>query len=153
MAINTVQTRRLGYIGDTRSDIWIARETGIPRSTLGYVRRGERRLPTQYRAAVRNLYQREAYRRLREVGVSSIQARRFSWYTVKKVRAVTDIVNKLVADLTHNRVISLIANPENEYTVGDYDKLFGENYQYIRDALRKSEKPVEHWEDYSRPRG
>ena len=148
LPIVTAQTRQQRYVGDTRSDMWIARETGIPRSTLGYVRRGERRLPERYRSQIRNLYQREGYRRMREVGVSRAQARRFSWYTPAKVREVTETVKKLVADLTSKRVINMIGHPDSEYVPADYESLFVEQYQYVRDAFRESPKPYESWQDY-----
>lgn len=150
---STYQARQLGYIGDTRSDIWIARETGIPRSTLGYVRRGERRLPVQYERVLRNLYQREGYRRMVEVGMSTRQATRFSWYTPAKIREVTDTVKKLVADLTSKRVINMIGNPELDYTPDDYEDLFGEQYDYVRDAIGQSDKPYESWQDYEDSQG
>ena len=93
----SIAQRRLSYMGLTKTDTWIAQQTGIPRSTVGFVRRGERALPSQYDYDLRLGYQRVAYNKLREEGMNTDQSRKFSSYSPEssslKQMIMKDIVN------------------------------------------------------------
>jgi len=92
-----IAQRRLSYMFETKTDTWIAQQTGIPRSTVGFVRRGERALPSQYDYDLRLGYQRVSYSNLREEGMNTDQARKFSSYSPEssglKQMIMKDIVN------------------------------------------------------------
>lgn len=62
-------TELLVFMHTERTDSWIARQSGIPRSTLGFVRRGERSLPGKYTRALQSIYQQETYRRFTDYGI------------------------------------------------------------------------------------
>lgn len=86
-----------------KSQASISRATGIPTSTLSYVIRGERTLPSKYHTSLRNEYQRTAYQVLRSSGLSATQARRFSWYSPSRIYNVLSEVGGVVEKLTESR--------------------------------------------------
>lgn len=138
----------LEYLYKERSDIWIARETGIPRATIGYVRRGERELPPDYSAVLRNAYQREAYGRLREEGMSWSQARRYSWYAPESVSLKESEMHLLVDKYTTGAVTAKIRKLQREGFSYNEDELWNETRQEMIGALQRSKLPVEELDDY-----
>lgn len=148
--MSTITSRRLSFIHDVRSDAWIAQETGIPRSTLGFVRRGERTLPPQYRDQLRRVYQREAYGRLRDTGFSTDQARRFSWYVPERITEVRQQLEEQIDYLARGRVVQMKKRAMEAGETLDEDQALSESRDAIRSGLRKSKKPLELWVDYGR---
>lgn len=87
----------VSFVGDRMSQSEISRETGIPRSTVGFVMRGERDLPTEYQSIMRNLYQRTAYQSMREAGASADIAKKFSWYSPGRVTQIDETYDELTS--------------------------------------------------------
>lgn len=146
--MKTIDQRRIGFLTDHRSDIWIARETGIPRATVGFVRRGERQLPAQYTASLRNAFQREAYGRMREIGFSSHQAKRFSWYAPESIRIrIADMkltVNKLTLGVSAQKERKL----RKEGIPYDEVELWADTWDDIVEGLQRSKKTIEDIGEY-----
>ena len=125
----------------------MSRETGIPRSTLGFVRRGERKLPSGYQSSVRNLYEREAYRRMRETGFSRTQARRYQWYAPESIRLKESEMKLLVNRYTTGVVGMETAKLRRAGVSFDMDKLWKDAKAKIIAGLQKSKEPVETFAD------
>ena len=144
-----IAVRRLNYVAEQRSLGWIARESGIPRSALARLAEPGRIIPRQYETSLRNMYQRESYRRLREVGFSFHQARRFSSHAPESVSIKTLDMHLIIQDLT----IGAVAREHEEMGLPEYSPisadLWDEMYTDIRDSMQKSKKP---WEDLKYPK-
>lgn len=97
-------TERLQFLDAFMTQADIARETLIPQSTLSYAMRGERDLPVKYNQPLRNLYQRTAYAELRSAGLSTTQAKRFSWYSPDKIFDVLNNTKNLVSRIVDMRL-------------------------------------------------
>lgn len=132
----------------TMSDIEIAKSTGIPRSTVGFVRRGERFLPSKYSLPLRAGYEREGYRRMRATGFSRAQADRFKWYAPEsvglKISEMKLTVNKLTLGVTGQQIEKL----KREGKSFDRDDIWGETKIKIIEGLQRSKKPVEDIGEY-----
>jgi hypothetical protein len=125
----------------TQADI--ARNASIPSSTMSYVMRGERELPSTYNPNLRNLYQRTAYKALREKGMSTTQARRFSWYAPSKIVEVLQQAIDIVQKISSARFAKY---KEYLQSIGQYttDEAVLESLtKAIRDAISKSDLPEE----------
>jgi len=146
--LTSLSGNRISYIAETRSDAWISEQTGIPRSTIGFVRREERTLPKEYSSALRNLYQREAYARLREEGFAYHQARRFSSYAPQSVSLKQSLMKVLIDDLTLGQIskrlqeVGLAITEENIFSIWD------DTRGSIVEAMKKSHKDFETVERY-----
>ncbi len=139
----TIAQRRIAFINKTRSDRWIARESGISRTTIGYVRRGERTFSTQQKAALRNVYQREAYGRMTATGFSATQARRYSWYAPESIGLKISEMKLLVDRFTIGAVGMEVAKAQRAGISYDIDLLWLDMKQKIIKGLQDSREPVE----------
>ena len=141
--MNPLWSRQLGYLFGTVSDLFIARETGIPRSTLGFVRRGERKLPSIYTNQIRNTYQRTIYAEMKSYGFSATQARRFSWYAPETIRVQIIDYRLRVQEMSLGVMTNRITTFENEGIaydeISEYEKAFAD----VEEGLRNSKAPVE----------
>lgn len=144
-----IAQRRLGFVFEQRSYGWIARESGIPRSTVRYAALGERVLPTQYQSTLRNLYQREAYKRLGDVGFSPHQARRFSSFAPASVSIKILDMRLKVQDLTIGAVGREMEDLDLPGVFDDYPDLWNEMYEQVLEGMQKSKKP---WEELDYPK-
>ena len=144
----TRASRNLTYLGNLRTDAWISQASGIPIETISYVRSGEWKLPAQYTASLRNLYQREAYTAMRDVGFSYHQARRFSWYTPERVTDVTARMEHTIEELAVGRTGVQIDRLEKLGLPYSAEEEYAKSYQIMVEAIRKSPKPVEDIEKY-----
>ena len=143
----TIAQRRIEFIRSTRSDRWIARESGIPRSTIGYVRRGERVLSTDQQKLMRNVYQREAYSRMRDTGFSRTQARRYTWYATETTGRMLSEMKLVVDRFTAGAVGSQISKLRRAGLSYDEDALWKEMRQKVIEGLQRSKHPVEDFPD------
>lgn len=145
--MRTLAQRRIMFLSQKRSDSWIAGQTGIPRSTVGYVRRGERILNPAYSRLLRNTYQREAYGRMRETGFSATQARRFSRYAAESISLKIGEMKLLVNRFTTGAVAMEIGKLQREGISYDIDDLWNDMKQRIIEGLQDSKEPVEEFAD------
>lgn len=136
-------TKQIRFLYETMNDNEISLLTGIPRSTVGYVRRGERRLPSNYNRSLRQHYQQSAYERLYTQGASAYEAKRFSWYS-------PDTVSELITDL-YDRVeyyakgaaMSRIRKLEEQGIYYDYDQILMQARGAVLQGINKSRNPLE----------
>ena len=139
---------QLSFVADTRSDAWIAQETGIPRSTVGFVRRGERDLPEQYSTAIRALYQREAYDRMKETGFSAMQANRFRSYAPDSVRYYMAEVSNKISELAWGLAIQLKESDEESGIFNSLESYYQDAADQIKEGFQHSIKQKEDWDQY-----
>jgi transcriptional regulator with XRE-family HTH domain len=136
----------MGFIGERMSQADISRETGIPRSTVGFVMRGERELPTEYTSSLRNLYQRTAYAEMRESGASVEIAKKFSWYSPGRVEQVDDIYDELTSKTAFGACLKAQREAEDAgefYSIKDH---YEDVLEQVKENYSKSRKD---WEDIS----
>ncbi|GAG55163.1 unnamed protein product [marine sediment metagenome] len=152
--MNEPDTQRLQFLHDTRTDVWIAEATGIPRSTIGFARRGDRELPSKYADALRGLYGGEVTTHLQKAGYPETVA-------VEYGTAMPDRVNELTGDLDkYIEKISILHTSYAEQTAIDAGKAFDAKSYYqdtkdkIRDNIANSnlsyEELVDRFADYAR---
>lgn len=126
-----------------RSAKWLSKETGIPQSTISYVRRGIRDLPKKYNAVMRNQYQREAYLRLGNEGASSYQAKRFSWYNTIEVQTHIDTLLMKVNDLTLGHIGARYKSIGRPVTENEVMEVWKEEREQTVISLQHSKKSLE----------
>ena len=118
------------FMHDTRTDVWIAEQTGIPRSTLGFVRRGEREMPAQYTDALRTLYQGESTTYLTNRGYPTTEAVRLSSSMPDQIRSLSSELDGYIEKIAELHTAKAYDLAEQA------GKAFNEN-QYFADALEK----------------
>ena len=126
-----------------KSDMFIARQTGIPRSTLGFVRRGERKLPSIYTNQIRATYQRTIYEEMKSFGYSATQARRFSWYAPETVRVQLIDYRLRVQEMALGVMTNRIKTFENEGIAYDEVSEYERAFVDVEEGLRRSKASYE----------
>lgn len=144
----TRASRNLTYLGNLRTDAWISQASGIPVKMISYVRTGEGKLPSTFDKPLRNLYQREAYQNLRDIGVSYHQARRFSSYAPEKVTEVSGTMTNVITELATGHAANAIDKLEKLGKPYSAEAVYNESYKKMQEAMRKSHKSVEDIRDY-----
>lgn len=89
---------------ETLTQKGISEITGIPQSTLSYVVNEQRELPTKYENTLYNAYRSTAYGRLKDSGLSTIEANRFKGGNVDRVRAAGRMFEEMVDFSTQSAV-------------------------------------------------
>lgn len=140
--------QRVRYITSKISLRALSRETGIPYSTLWYVRQGERQLPGIYRAELENAYRRYVYRSLREVGVSVEEARLFRYMSPSMVVSIEARMRTLADILTAGAYANQARRLEKEGISYDETELWKQARESVEQGLRKSKKPIDEKERY-----
>lgn len=139
----TALVRQLQFVTEYLSQSQISAQTGIPRSTIGFYARGERRAPLDRQRTIRNLYQRTAFAALREQGLSSTQARRFSWYRPERVREILTQTGSIVETLARSRFADYRESLQRRGLYTNDDDVMQSLRDSIEDAIRRSELPTE----------
>jgi len=146
----SIELERLQYLNETHTQTWISQQTGIPQSTLSYVLREQRELPQQYYSGVLTTYMTNTAYRMSDAGLPVHQVPRFQVQEPEIVRSVTAYVNDTAMKLAEGYVIKQAYDqdiPDSQVQSYINDNI-SDAVQYIRDSLRRSEKPIEEWEDY-----
>jgi len=130
------------------SDATIEGMTGIPRSTLGFVRRGERNLPSEYLNTLRNTYRRSAYNDLRSEAMPFHQARKYSSGSARKVQEVGVEMRMLVTQSTRGALTGALAKLEKQGIIPNMKDLQAKMLEAVRKGYMKSQKSFEDFQDY-----
>ncbi len=141
-------TRTLQFVNETRSQNWIAQHSGIPRSTVGFVLRGERTLPSKYNLNARRLYQTEVYATMKAVGMSASQATRFKWYAPEAVRLKIGIMKEIVKESTLMRIGQKQVKDEKQGIIQGIDDYWKDTKEEVAESYRQSYKTLDDWVDY-----
>jgi len=145
---NTISIRRAVFLRTKTTLTNISQQTGIPISTLSYVSRGERNLPSQYVTPLRNFYQRFSYQQMRTAGIAVNQAHRFSWYQPEKVQLVLVEFETKIKYLTEGYVANYKKYIDGTINSDQALELWYDGEKAIREGIEKSEKPYEKWLEY-----
>jgi len=135
--------RWLYYISQEKSFAAIARATGIPYRTVLQLRTREMPLTTVMRQGLRNMFQREAYGRLRRTGFSTKEARRWSWYRPEQVVIKDMAMKNRIQYLTSGSLAERLESKGLPTTAGNIDEIYDEVYENIREKISKSPKSTE----------
>lgn len=134
---------QLKYLFRTKSDRFIAVQTGIPRSTLGFVRRGERALPSVYVSEIRNTFQRTVYAEMKSYGFSASQAKRFTWYAPESINVRLTDYRLRVEEMSLGVMTKRIARMQDAGIAYNEDSVYQEAFADVQEGLRQSKAPVE----------
>lgn len=125
---------RLAALSQRHSYRTISRETGIPVSSISYVIRGQRKLPSKHIRQLRNYYSRDVYAQLRSAGLNPRIARRYRWFSTAHqqefIEEASDVVEQLAGYRLEQYREYLIK--QGRYT-SDEDTM-----NILRDAIRDS---------------
>ena len=144
--------RQLAYVAEQRSYAFIARSTGIPYRQVLAMRAGKLKISSEFATSIRNMYQREAYGRLRETGFSTYEARRWSWYTPERVVIKSLSLKARIAELATGAVAAKLRSlgiPTSPKAVDDW---YDEMYEKVRVGISRSLHTTEElMEDFETP--
>jgi len=139
---------KLTFLLSERTVPWLGRESGIPWDVIRSVSAGTGTFTTRQARQFRNLYQRESYSRLREAGMSSGQARRFSSYGPESVMERKEKVTAVIVKLAESRTAQVAKRYEDEGILYDTEDIFADEWQSIWEGMRKSREEYETWVKY-----
>lgn len=134
----------LEWIFEQRTDVWIAERAGIPRSTIGFVRRGERDLPAMYRTALRSAYQSETTRRLSLLGMPHRESIRLSMVAPEGQRDIETRMGRIVSEFAINATTTAYEKSGLEWNEFDWNAVYDDYSEKIRDGIRRSPRS---WDD------
>lgn len=140
--------RQLSYIAEKQSYAAISRTTGIPYRTVLAMRTGTIGASTTAKRALRNMYQREAYGRLRETGYSSSQARRWSWYKPERVVVNTYSLRFKIGELATGALAAKFRQHGIPTSIGAVSEMYDDMYERVKKGIIRSIEPSEIWFDY-----
>lgn len=132
------------------SDTDIAALTGIPRSTIGFVRRGERALPSEYVKPLYNTYRKVNYHILTDTGMPYHQARKYSSGSVKQSSEVAVEMTMIVTQSTRGAITGKTVALEKKGILVDPRKIESEMLVAVKRGYQKSHKDFEQHRDYLR---
>lgn len=134
---------RLSFMHETRTDVWIAEQSGIPRSTLGFVRRGERPMPLRYLSAARKLYQSEMVGRLEAIGIPQKQAFAHSFISPARFRAIDTQMYEIVGKLTTGHLAERAARHAERGEYYDPGREYSSLFDSVMEGIHESEQPLD----------
>ena len=145
----TIAQRRIGFVVQKQSYAYLAKQSGIPKSTLWYAQKGIRALPKKYTSALRNTYQRESYGRLHVAGWSSTEARQLSWYSPESARLKESEMKMQVNKYTLGAVWQQAWKARKAGVSFDQDAAYEELKPKIIAGLQQAPQPWQSmWEVY-----
>lgn len=140
--------RNLQYVNEKQTQSWIANQTGIPRSTVGFALRGERSLPLKYSLNARRIYQTEAYRRMTFEGFSPNQASRFKWYAPEAVGLKTGIMKEIIKESTLMRIGQKQHTDKKQGIIKSIDDYWKDTKEEVKESYRRSNSTLDDWINY-----
>jgi hypothetical protein len=140
--------RQLFYVAETQSFASIARSTGIPYRTVLAMRSGKIDLSSTFKNSLRNMYQRTAYGRLRNIGFSASESRRWSWYRPERVVVHEASLKYKIGELTTGAVAAKLRAKGLPTTEGTVSDLFDQMYEKVKEGIQRSIEPTEIIYDY-----
>ena len=94
------------------------------------------------------MFQRESYSRLKRVGYSATEARRWSWYKPERVVIKTFSLQAKIAELTTGAVASKLEAEGIPTSKDAIDDLFDDMYERVKEGIQESIEPTEIIMDY-----
>jgi len=141
------------FLFEERTDTWIAERAGIPRSTVGFVRRGERDLGSQYFSGLRSAYQSETIRRLDAVGMPHRESFRFSMSSPERQHELAASLDTITHRLAARATASSFWESGEDYGAFDWDGVYADYVSSITESIHYSPYSYEDIEDrYGTPR-
>lgn len=140
--------KQLFYVAVERSYAFIARITGIPYRTVLAMRAGKIAIKSEFARSLRNMYQREAYGRLRETGYSATEARRWSWYAPERAVIKEFSLKAKIADLATGALASKLKKEGVPTSRKAIDDMYDEMYEKVKKGIETSIEPTETIMDY-----
>lgn len=135
------------------SDMDISGLTGIPRSTIGFVRRGERQMSSEYLTPLRDQWRRFTYHSLRDEGHPYHQARRYGSASVKDANAAKVEMRMLVTQSTRGGLTAVRASLEKQGLLYDSAIESKSMLAKVKAGYRKSRKDFKQMKDYKFRKG
>ena len=140
--------RQISFISKTQTGYWIAKQTGIPSSTVYRYLKGIANIPFKYMKDVRAPYQSTAYSSLRLAGSSAIQAHRFAWYNPETVSKVVEDLGAKIKWLARGYAVKRIEALGLAKTETNIKRFLSAGSRKIRQGIHDSKEPYEVWQDY-----
>ena len=137
-------TELFDFLHERRTDVWLAEQSGIPRSTIGFVRRGERSLPAQYSNAARSAYQSAMHGILGEEGFPARARWQFSFAGRERFADLQTELHDIVAMVAKNWTTQAAVKAEMEGKYFNWEEYYEDALDKASDAVYYSEMP---WDD------
>ncbi len=133
-----------GFMHEWRTDVWLAEQSGIPRSTIGFVRRGERSLPAQYSNAARSAYQSGMYDILGEEGFPRKARLQFSFVGRERYTELRSELEEIVEQTARNWTAQAAYKAEKQGKSFDSAAYLDTAREQAAETIYYSEMP---WDD------
>ncbi len=145
---NTTLQSMFQYLLKNNSERGISDLSGIPRSTIYDFKNNIRNLPDKYTSSLENLYHRQAYSNLRDLGMNTDQANKYSKIIPTSLEPIEQRMNEIVNYLTDGLVTQRKKNMKEGVDYLNEYQLYNETKESIKDGLRNSQKQLIDWENY-----
>jgi len=149
----TASQNRIQFMVDSgMSDSQISVMSGVPRSTIGFVRRGERTLPSQYLTPLRDTYRRVNYQIQRAEGFSYHQARKYSSSSVATSRSVITEMKQMVGTYAKGALTGIRAKDKKLGIIRTLKDMASQAIEAVKSGMRRSHKDFKDIQNYPRRR-
>lgn len=142
-------TEYLDFMHEFRTDVWLSEQSGIPRSTIGFVRRGERSLPAQYTNAARSAYQSAMYDVLGEEGFPRKARFQYSFVGRERFAELQSELEDIVEQVARNWTIQASIRAEAKGTYFNWQDYYEDALEKAAETVYYSEMP---WDDLTEGR-
>jgi len=143
MKTTTLPKSRLDFILSKKSQNWLASELGVSQSSISNYSTGKSNIPAKLYNDIRNAYQRNVYSSFRDLGASSVQARRYSWYSPDAVTDLQTDLRQWINDLIEYGIYNKEMTIGRSLTAKEYEDYVSQVQDGIIANIQKSKKPLE----------